>query len=383
MPLLFRYTFKKISFVTCMLSLILIGVVWLTQSLRFIEIIVNHNISLKEYFLLVICLIPDLLATILPICLLIAGLHVYHKLKTHHELHIFRAVGLSPSQIASPLLVLGLLLTLCVYGINIYVTPVSFKQFRNQEYQLRNQFSLSWVREGTFNLIKGITTYVREQGKDGELKGVFIYNPQTKENSPSSKKSNPYTIIAESGRIEKNAHGLFLILKRGSRQEIDPLTHKVSEFSFDILKYSLPSHTNNSTMRTTKPYEKSLTELLNPPPDTDLNLARKMRIEAHQRLLLPWLSLINSLLGSVFMLLGSFRRREGRYKIFIAAFLSLIIHINLILLLNLSSYYPYALTLAYVLVTILIFGLGVILNFSQVWGRLKTSLPPINFKRKI
>ena len=65
MNILFRYIFKKLFNVTLGLSFILIGIVWLTQSLRFIEIIVNHNISLKTYLSLIVCLIPDLLSTIL------------------------------------------------------------------------------------------------------------------------------------------------------------------------------------------------------------------------------------------------------------------------------------------------------------------------------
>ena len=235
MNILFRYIFKKLFNVTLGLSFILIGIVWLTQSLRFIEIIVNHNISLKTYLSLIVCLIPDLLSTILPICLLISGLYTYHKLKSDHELHILYSIGLSPSQVARPLLLLGLLLMSSVFLINIYVAPLSFQHFRKQEYQIRNQFSLSWIREGTFNLVKGVTTYVREHTRQGELKGVFIYNPQNQNTTLQSNKGVPYTIISESGAIEKNQDGLFFVLKKGIRQELNPVTQKISLLSFYVL----------------------------------------------------------------------------------------------------------------------------------------------------
>ncbi len=368
MNILFRYIFKKLFNVTLGLSFILIGIVWLTQSLRFIEIIVNHNISLKTYLSLIVCLIPDLLSTILPICLLISGLYTYHKLKSDHELHILYSIGLSPSQVARPLLLLGLLLMSSVFLINIYVAPLSFQHFRKQEYQIRNQFSLSWIREGTFNLVKGVTTYVREHTRQGELKGVFIYNPQNQNTTLQSNKGVPYTIIAESGAIEKNQGGLFFVLKKGIRQELNPVTQKISLFSFDVLKYHLPTDQDNADVRLTKPYEKPLGELFNPPADTDPRLVAKMRVEGHQRLLLPWIAIINALLAAAFTLRGNLNRRQSRYKIFLAATVSILIHTTVVTLLNLSVQNFYTINVAYSGVAAFIVLLIIILKANFSWS---------------
>lgn len=354
MNILSRYIFKKLFGVTLGLSFTLIGIVWLTQSLRFIEIIVNHNISLRTYLSLIICLIPDLLSTILPICLLISGLYTYHKLKSDHELHILYSSGLSPIQVARPLLLLGFFLMSLIFVINIYIAPLSFQHFRKQEFQIRNQFSLSWIREGSFNLVKGITTYVREHTKEGDLKGVFIYNPQNQ--------GAPYTIIAESGAVEKNKDGLFFVLKKGIRQELNPATQKISLFSFDVLKYHLPTNQDHNDVRLTKPYEKPLNELFNPSVDTDPRLVAKMRVEGHQRLLLPGITIVNALLAAVFTLLGSLNRRQSRHKIFLGAILSLIIHTSTVTLLNLSAQHLYALKIAYSAVAFVIILFIIILK---------------------
>ncbi|RZI46446.1 LptF/LptG family permease [Candidatus Finniella inopinata] len=366
MNILFRYIFKKLFNVTIGLSFILIGIVWLTQSLRFIEIIVNHNISLKTYLSLIICLIPDLLSTILPICLLISGLYTYHKLKSDHELHVFYAIGLSPSQVARPLLLLAFLLMTSVFVINIFVAPLSFQHFRRQEFQIRNQFSLSWIREGTFNQVKGITTYVREHTRNGELKGVFIYNPQNQKTTLQSNKGVPYTIIAESGAVEKNKDGLFLILKKGIRQELNPVTQKIALFSFDTLKYHVPTDQDANAVRLAKPYEKPLAELFNPPENTDPRSVAKMRVEGHQRLLLPWITIMNAFIAGAFTLLGSFNRRKGRYKIFLAATVSLLIHTTVVTLLNLSVDHLYTIKLAYgaIALSIIVFMVILKVNFS-------------------
>lgn len=371
MNILFQYISKKIFSITLLLSLILIGIVWLTQSLRFIEIIVNHNISLKGYLSLIICLIPDLLANILPICLLIAGLYTYHKLKTDHELHVLYSLGLSPLQVAKPLLIAGVLVTGFSYIINVYISPLSFQRFRKQEHLIRNQFSLAWLREGTFNIIKGVTTYVRAHPSPSHLKGVFLYNPQNQKNSFQSDNKAPYTIIAESGSIEKTPEGLFFILRKGIRQELDPVTHKMSEFSFDILKYQLPQDQQNMEERAAKPYEKSITDLLNPPKNIDEKLKSKMKIEAHQRILIPWLSVSNTLLVSVFVLLGAFNRRQNRHRNFFACLLAIVIHISLITLLNLSLYHPCTIWIAYAEISFIILTLFSILTVNFHWHKMK------------
>ena len=367
MNILSRYIFKKLFSVTLGLSFILIGIVWLTQSLRFIEIIVNHNISLKTYLSLIVCLIPDLLSTILPVCVLISGLYTYHKLKSDHELHILYAIGLSPSQVARPLLALGFILMSSIFLINIYIAPLSFQHFRKQEFQIRNQFSSSWIREGSFNLVKGVTLYVREHTPQGELKGVFIYNPQNQNTTLQSNKGFPYTIVAESGAIEKNNEGLFFVLKKGIRQELNPVTQTISSFSFEVLKYHLQTDQDPTDARLTKPYEKPLRELFTPPADTNPGLVAKMRVEGHQRLLLPWMTIINALLTAIFTLLGSLSRRQGRHKIFLAALLSLLIHTAVVTLLNLSVQHVYILKIAYGTVAIFIILFMIVLKAHFSW----------------
>jgi len=65
-------------------SLLIVGIVWLSQSLRFLELIVQNNIGFSSYLYLIFFLLPDLLSNLLPICLLLAGIQVYQKLIADH-----------------------------------------------------------------------------------------------------------------------------------------------------------------------------------------------------------------------------------------------------------------------------------------------------------
>jgi len=362
MTLLFRYLSKKFLIVASSLVVILIASVWLTQSLRFIEIIVNHSVSLGGYFSLIIYLIPDLMATILPIGLLVGGLHVYSKLIMDHEIEAIRSVGLSNTAIAKPLVALGLLGTVLVFFINIYIIPLSFQQFRNQEHQIKNQFSASLIREGAFNLLHGITAYVRERGPQGEFKGIFIYNPHL----PEGKSENIHTIIAEEGFIHQGPNGVALVLKNGSRQEKDKTTGKTSFFSFDEFVFDLEKTVKKESPRIAKPYEKSLSELFAEVPGEDEQTQGRMRAEGHQRLLTPWLALIDSLIVCLAMLKGDFNRKKKRHRVCLGAVLALFVHVTLYVLLNLSAKHPGLLFGCYAFVTLLVPVLFLLLESEKV-----------------
>lgn len=367
MILLFRYLSKKLLVMTSALVVILIGAVWLTQSLRFIEIIVNHSVSLGGYFALIVYLIPDLMATILPICLLIGGLHVYSKLIAEHEIQVIRALGLSNFQISKPLIILGLFVTALVFVINIYIMPLSFQRFRNQEYQIKNQFSASLIREGSFNVINGTTAYVRERGPQGEFKGILIYDPHLSNNKKENVSENSYTIIAEEGVIHQGAEGVVLVLKRGSRQEKDKLTGKISFFAFDEFVFDLEKALKKESPRITKPYEKNLSELFSPEPTESIHVQARMRSEGHQRLLTPWLALIDSLIVCLAMLKGEFNRKGRRYRVIVGASSALLFHIALYTLLNLSAKYSVLLMGCYSFIAFSIPTLFILLESESIY----------------
>ncbi|SVD12579.1 uncharacterized protein METZ01_LOCUS365433, partial [marine metagenome] len=56
------------------------GVIWLTQSLRFIDLIVNKGLSFGLFLYMTTLLLPSLLSVILPIALFAAVLYTYHQL---------------------------------------------------------------------------------------------------------------------------------------------------------------------------------------------------------------------------------------------------------------------------------------------------------------
>ena len=360
MSILTKYVLKRLITVTLVLALMLIGAVWLTQSLRFIEVIVNKDVSLGGYFSLVVYLIPDLLVIILPVCILISTLYVYNRLISDHELAVFRALGLSNQKIVRPALILSIVATLLISLINIYVIPASFRHFRDKEHQMRNEFSAAVIKEGVFNTIRGITVYLRSRAENGELRGIFIHNAGRSsfnlddKGEAVSTNDNPYTIIAEKGILKQTSQGISLVLFDGNRQEKDPQTGKVSFFHFQQFSFNISNLLSSAQKRAKKPYERSLLELLTPEQFEDIDVVSqtRMRAEAHQRIITPFFAMVDALIGVVFLLQGDLKRTDRKKRILLAIVTSLLVHTIVLSLINLNSQFYFAVPLAYVMISL-------------------------------
>lgn len=340
-----KYLFTSLAF----LATVLTTGVWLTQSLRFVEVIVNQNVSIGGYFSLVGFLIPDLLAIVLPVCILISVLFTYNKLIADHEVSIFRTCGLSNWRLARPALILAFLMACFVAFINIYLVPLSFRHLRDMEYQLRNEFSSSFIQDGMFNTLRGVTVYARTRAMNGDLGGVFIHSIGQSPRSTQPRR-NPFTIVAQRGAVvEKEGKKSLLMLFNGTRQEKDEKTGKVSFFHFQTLSYDLDQLAANIQKRIIKPYERSLSDLLNPPNADTLPLTIKAQLhsEGHQRLLPPFLVLLFTLIGLSALLPQELNRRGRQKRIMAAICLATGIHIGLIFLININGRWNITVPLTY------------------------------------
>ncbi len=321
MTLLFKYAFKKFFVVSLVLTVMIIFILWLAQSLRYMDLIVNNAVSLNAYFSLVAFLLPDLFVVISPIAFAIATLFCFHKLQISHELAALRSLGVSSFRLAMPVLAIASGLLALLIFLNMIIVPASFQKLKQQEYMIRSAFSGAFLKEGSFNTTKGFTLYVREHNDEDELFDLFIYQP-AKNNKPA------FTTLAEFGRVFKNGNRLLLLLKKGQRHEYDPNTREFSFFSFDEFVYDLTDIlTPSPSSRPERPSEKSIKQLLNPDDSIKEDMRRKFRSEAHQRILLPFLCLLDSLLISAILLSGELGRRHSRRKFVIAVGLIFCVHV--------------------------------------------------------
>ncbi|HLI12459.1 MAG TPA: LPS export ABC transporter permease LptF [Alphaproteobacteria bacterium] len=308
-----RYILKQLGVAMAFVTFCLTCAIWLTQSLRYIELIVNHGISLGTFLYLTMLLLPSFLSIVLPIALFSSILFTYNKLWMDRELVVLRAVGVSQLSLSVPALVMAVVVMIAGFALNLYFMPAAYRSFKDMEFAIKNDFSAILLQEGKFNTLSdGLTVYVRERASNGELLGILVHDTR--------QPNKPVTYIAERGAIVQTSEGPRVVLVNGNRQQVERKDGRLSLLYFDKYSVDLSWISQGMESRWRRPQERFLGELLHPDmsdPNDRANYGQLIT-EAHQRLISPFYAIAFSLIGLAALLSGEFNRQGQTIRILTA-----------------------------------------------------------------
>lgn len=308
-----RYIFLQVGIGVIFVALAITCAIWLTQSLQYVDYIVNRGLTLGTFLYFTMLLMPSLLVIVLPAALFISVLFIYNRMTIDRELVVMRATGMSPLQLSTPALAIALLVAFAGYGFNLYLLPVTFRTFKDLESSFRADIAGVILQDGKFNTVSdGFTVYVRARDKNGELHGILAHDNRDKE--------KPVTYMAESGALVSTLAGPRVILVKGNRQLVERDSGRLSMLYFDRYTVDLSIFRRGASRRTYRePAERFLHELFWPgDSQSDQYYADKLRAEGHQRLASPLLAITFTLICLAALLSGDFNRR-GQTKRVLAA----------------------------------------------------------------
>ncbi len=312
-----RYIFSQLLWWTIFVAICLTCVVWLTQSLRFVEMIVSRGASASVFLYLTLLLLPTFLSLILPIAMFTAVMFTYTKMSADSELIVLRASGLSPLGLAQPALVLAALFTLVGFALTTFFIPASYREFKELQFHLRNSYSTILLQEGVFNpIMKGVTVYVRARTSDGQLLGIIVHDNRDPK--------KPMTMMAERGAIVGGKNGPRVVMANGNRQQVDSADGRLQLLYFDSYTFELSGLVESPDTRWREPRERYLHELFFPLATADeIWNFQKLRMEGHHRMVSPLLGPAFVIIGLAFLLTGSFSR-HGQMKRVVAAVMAVV-----------------------------------------------------------
>ena len=306
------YIFRQLVWWTVVVAATLTCVVWLTQSLRFVEMIVNTGLSATTFVTFTLLLLPSFLSLIGPIAVFAAVMFTYTKMLNDSEIVVLRASGMSPFKIGRPALLLAALVMLLGYLNTIYLMPASFREFKDLQREFRSELSSLFLQEGVFNpVIDGVTVFIRERSKDGQLYGIIIHDERVLE--------KPVTMMAEQGAIVSSDTGPRVLMVNGNRQEVREDDGRLSLLYFDRYTFDLSALNKAEMNLWREPEERFLNELLFSSDQAELVYNyRLLRMEGLFRLSSPLLYLAFTAIGLALLLGGEFNRRGQFLRILIA-----------------------------------------------------------------
>lgn len=297
--------------------LLLSVILFVQQASRFSDIFFNTILPSNLVWQLTFALVPNVIAFTCPMAALVGVIIGLSKMQGDSELTAVRAAGTGNFQVSIPIILLGLVLSLFAFLINLKGVPFAAGIVRQVALQTALYKLESPIEPGVFNTeINGYTIYVKEGNiNEGTWGKIFVYNEDAKENLVR-------LITAESGRIDNSDEKSELILQNAvvSSFALNEQNKKIISDNVGEIRLGIQSKRKELIEKLSKtqetPEELGLTQLAEYANKQEGKLRTEAQIIYSRRLLLSLTPLIFSILGLNLVL--RFGRGGRGFGIFLA-----------------------------------------------------------------
>ncbi len=289
------------------LALILASVtliVWMTQTLQRIEIVVEHGAGLAVFGFLSLLIIPSLLAVIIPFALYGAAVYALYRLHSDSEIAVLFAAGVSRLRLSLPILGLTAVGALATLYVNVDLMPRSYRMLKEQVAAIRADVASSILRSGEFTtFVDGFTIYIDEARPGSQFTGLLVNDYR----DPDDVK----TYMAERALLQDTENGPMLFLRNGNLQRKSSEKTEVAMIPFDELAVNVATYQDAPRELVLELTERYPRELLNPDMSKPYDRANagKLIAEGHSRFAGPLYAFAYVLIGLYALIGGPYSRR--------------------------------------------------------------------------
>lgn len=308
-----RYILRQMWTPFLFATTVVTAVVWLTQSLQRIDIIVEHGQTLTMFGWLTLLIIPSLLVVIIPFALFASTLFALQRLHADSEVAVMFAAGVSRADIAKPILSIALIGAAATLWLNLDLMPRTYRELKRQIADIRADFASAVIRSGEFITISdGITVYVENADQNGQFSGLLIHDFR--------KGSGAETYMAERALLKETGIGPVLYLSNGNIQRVNDKTSEVDVVFFNRTAINLGQFERRGGDLQLEQTERYLGELLNPDLTKayDREHASRLVGEGHGRLASPLYAFAYVLIAVYALIGGPYDRRGYTARIILA-----------------------------------------------------------------
>jgi lipopolysaccharide export system permease protein len=277
-----RYLFRQVAGSLLLILLSLSGVVWIALALRQLNLVTTQGQDAWAFLIMTTLALPNLMALIAPIALLIAAIHTLNRLNGDSELIVLTASGATVWTVARPLILLALIVSLAVSFVNHVGMPWSLRMLREYVIQVRTDLISQVLQPGQFSSPeRDLTFHIRDRTYDGELLGILMQDSRDKKQLMS--------YLAERGALVKQADSTFLVMTNGHIVRQSDTGEPPQIVTFESYAIDLNRFEPKSDGGGLKPRERYFSELAYPDAKDPYyrHQPGQFRAEFHERLSNP------------------------------------------------------------------------------------------------
>ena len=297
-----RYLFGQMIRTTIAVSITLVGIMWLFQTIRLLEVVINRGAPISNFLLMSVTVIPLWLTIAVPVSAFVAVIWVFQRAVADRELLVMQASGRSALQLARAPLTLGVLLTVVLILNSVLVLPQSFGVYKRVQFEVRNSIPTVMLQDNVFiDVVDGLTMLIGEKFDDGLARDLFIHDERNE--------GKIITMTARIGQFVERDGLPAVILQEGERIELSKSGDSVATLLFDTHTVTItPKDRTVSSQMPIDMNEDTISNLLNPEKSPYPDYFNQRRAEGHYRIVSPALALVLIMIATVGALFGQVRR---------------------------------------------------------------------------
>ena len=281
-------------------------IVWIIQAVNFLDLVSDDGHSLNVYFYYVSLNLPKIFSKTIIFVFFISVFYVINKYNGSNELIVFWNNGIKKIHFINFIFRFSLFFLILQLVLNLFIIPKTQNLGRMHIKDSNIDYLPKLISEKKFiNVVKNLTIFVEEYKKDGKLKKIYINE------KISSNKSK--IIVAENGVILKKDDNYILKLFNGGITNINEdniFTLNFSETDYDLSNFSTKTVTYPKMQEIStailfscikKFYLSSLDKnqtLKNKSSTCEKRTLKSISEELYKRLILPFYTLVISLIGA-------------------------------------------------------------------------------------
>jgi lipopolysaccharide export system permease protein len=298
-----RYLLRQLLGPVALLTLLLTCVILLTQSLQYLDLVINRGQSPATFLYLISLILPGLLVIILPIAFFLGTLFTLSRLNGDSELVVMASAGYSQRQLAGPVFAAAAMVMALTWACALWLAPAGQRALSAKVVDIRADVASALLKVGEFNdNIRGLTIFIRQLDSSGQIIGILVHD--------SRDAKHPLTYIAPKGILAQTPSGARLMMFDATVEQSAAAGARLSVLTFQSYTLSLDQFAGATRPVLRNTNERYLSELLNP---TEARVTPKIRAaylaEAHNRLSQPLYCLAFAMISLAAILRG--RRQRG------------------------------------------------------------------------
>lgn len=213
----------------------LVFVVFMGQFTKIFTYAMNYGADMLWVMQTMLYLLPDILVLSIPIAVQISILMVLTNMSQMGEIMALRAAGFSFFEIAKPLFVFSLILTLILIYFTAWLSPQGRHKAELAKADIASKISRINIKPKTFLDIGDWDLFAENTDKKGKVLEQ-VHLSRKNDGSAFSTKIN-----AAEGKVSANSQAITLKLSKGQMQRLDGQDpHKIITAQFDTYKISIP-----------------------------------------------------------------------------------------------------------------------------------------------